>query len=176
MKTADIKTFEDVAIEAKRIADDMERTISDIATWRESHNDETFPSSKIGFLAMVDEIQKLRNALYRIIIRLPYSITSCGLPNKSGIYFMVSNGTIMYIGQSVNIRRRWEQRRDFSASMINRVYYMTTEGISFDLDVVEGLLTFLFVPKYNRQINNRVNSLAWDSRTLAISKISEYQP
>lgn len=113
-------------------------------------------------LDILEGIQEFKSEMYERIMRLPFATRNADLPNKRGIYILISEGQIVYIGQSWNIKKRWMARKDFIASDSYQVHYLLDDPFgTFNLDAMEGLLTFLFVPAYNHAIRNKVDSKAW---------------
>ena len=71
---------------------------------------------------------------------------------KVGIYFLIDQGKIVYVGQSVNVHNR---------VMIHKIegvksfeHYSIIECDKIELDEVESNFTFLYEPKYNKKISD----------------------
>jgi hypothetical protein len=69
--------------------------------------------------------------------------------NICGIYFLIKDGKIVYVGQSVNILERIKTHY-YSLKEFNRFYYI--ECKKEELNKLEGEYIFKFFPIYNKKI------------------------
>ena len=115
---------------------------------------------------LVDEIEDIldftRDKLFDVIAGLPQTNDVKELPSDSGLYFFMDHVTdeILYIGQSVDIKSRWQGRRDFLPGGERQVHYLLNwqKGYKlYDKDALEAITIFLFRPKFNQRFRGKVN-------------------
>lgn len=64
-----------------------------------------------------------------------------------GVYFLIKDGKIVYIGQSTNIfKRLYEHKKDMQKQWDSYAYIECSAG---ELDIVESLYMFKYEPIYN---------------------------
>ena len=76
------------------------------------------------------------------------------LPTYSGIYFVVSEVEVIYIGKTKNLKTRWEDhhiRPKLKKYFEVRVAWLPIE--EDDLDLVEKILIGLYWPELNKNID-----------------------
>lgn len=66
-----------------------------------------------------------------------------------GIYFLIQDDEIVYIGQAVDIYRRISQHQYDKEKMFNRYAFIVCK--THELDIIETLYIHHFLPKYNSQ-------------------------
>ena len=106
--------------------------------------------------AIFQTVDDYRKQLLECILQLPSVTDKKELPRESGVYFYIHDREILYIGKSIDLRQRWTVRRDYTIDSQYVVYYLV-KNRWIDLDHWEGLFIFLFAPRYNRNVNNKVN-------------------
>ena len=75
------------------------------------------------------------------------------LPRQAGIYFIVKDDIVLYVGKSRNIRRRWMSTRHHKLSEIKtlnhiKIAWLTYEALS-NLSELERAFIVRFKPKFN---------------------------
>ncbi len=75
------------------------------------------------------------------------------LPMVAGIYFLVDNGNVVYVGQSVNIFSRVSQHYNDKKQFTSFAYIVCEKNI---LDKMESLYIHLLKPKLNGLLNNGI--------------------
>lgn len=73
------------------------------------------------------------------------------IPNSIGIYFLIKDGVIVYIGQSKKVFSRIESHKDDSKKEFDSACYF--ECKEEELDTFEKVLIQAFWPKYNTTYN-----------------------
>jgi excinuclease UvrABC nuclease subunit len=64
-----------------------------------------------------------------------------------GIYFLVDDGEIVYVGQAVDLRRRLVEHYELGAKPFDSYFFLPTN--ESDLDAVEAHYIHALKPKYN---------------------------
>jgi len=77
------------------------------------------------------------------------------LPNKSGIYFAVKRGSVLYVGKASNLRKRWQRNHDrfHLLDYIGgvRLAYLTVDDDVASLAEMAANFIKCFRPKFNSQ-------------------------
>ncbi len=78
----------------------------------------------------------------------------------SGIYFLFCNNDLYYIGQTVDIQKRFKQhiRQNTWFKSITHYSLFTTKKHCVDRELIEGIYIFTYKPFYNRHISVYVNT------------------
>lgn len=95
------------------------------------------------------------------------------LPKKSGVYFVVRKGEVIYVGLSKNLRSRWNAKGTAEHKVISklkenaeingcRLYYRSVP--KYNLDYIERLEILRFNPKHNVQYGDPAKVYNWRSR------------
>lgn len=72
------------------------------------------------------------------------------LSSRCGVYFLISNDKIVYVGQSVNIPSRIEQHKKDPCKEFDRYHSIPCKVT--ELDLVESNYIRKFMPKFNKAI------------------------
>ena len=101
-------------------------------------------------------LDDVKNRISAWVLSLPYVCDGEYLPRESGIYFIEMNGRIVYVGQSVDIHKRWVQhkngiRRELTG--VIKIHYFTklweTKGKK---SFCEAFLILGLFPNLNRTV------------------------
>ena len=74
------------------------------------------------------------------------------LPAAAAIYLAVHSGTVVYVGQTINLRQRWNHHQlnyipKFTIKAARIAYF--PESDKFNRELLESLLIIVFRPKFN---------------------------
>ena len=133
------------------------------------------PPIKKEISLSIDELKKEREFLMRQISSLKHELAlsniskqltgktllskddilqSCNpLPMVTGIYFLVDNANVVYVGQSVNIFSRVSQHFNDKKQFTSFAYIVCDRAI---LDKMESLYIHYLKPKLNGRLNNDI--------------------
>ena len=64
-----------------------------------------------------------------------------------GIYFLIEDNEIVYIGKSIDVKKRLKQHADYSEKLFNRIFFVQCD--KNELNKLEAYYILKFRPKYN---------------------------
>lgn len=96
---------------------------------------------------------KILNSLESIGDHLVAESAALPIINRHGIYFLLSSGSVVYVGQSRNVLGRIGNHISFSPYRFDEVRFVPVhEDLSDKLCIIEKHFIDKFRPKYNRRI------------------------
>jgi len=72
-----------------------------------------------------------------------------------GVYFLLADDEIVYVGQSVDVKKRLKQHADYSEKTFNRFFFVQCDRL--ELNKLEAYYILKFRPKYNIAIPRGTN-------------------
>jgi hypothetical protein len=147
--------------------------IRDSAVFDEKFEAETWAKKRESEIKLIRELAGEGNRRKRLILNQADLLsiddileTSMEIPKTCGIYFLINNNEIVYVGQSINIHQRLQKH--LYEKQFDKINIIPCER--FELNRMESLYINKFKPKLNvAGINNAGDQYLRES---AISKLS----